>query len=91
MTAHEDLQMRGKRLVILLKLRQDILRYLHDGHQLVTKTRENATSSVWWPGISSEIENMVRNCATCEKNRKERIESFKGTEFPDRPFANDRG
>ena len=87
LSAHEDLLMRGKRLVIPLKLRPDILRYLHDGHQGVTKTRENAASSVWWPGISSEIESMVRNCATCEKYRRERVEPLKGTEFPDRPWS----
>ena len=47
LSAHEDLLMRGKRLVIPLKLRPDILRYLHDGHQGVTRTCENAASSVW--------------------------------------------
>ena len=47
----------------------------------------NATSSVWWPGISQDITKVVQNCATCEKYRRERIEPMKGTEFPDRPWS----
>ena len=73
LSAHKDLLMRGKRLVIPLQPRPDILRYLQDGHQGVSKTHENAASSVWWPGISSEIESIVCNCATCEKYCRGRI------------------
>ncbi|XP_048579725.1 uncharacterized protein K02A2.6-like [Nematostella vectensis] len=84
---HEGLLMRERRLVIPSCLRPDILRYLHDGHQGISKTRDNAASSVWWPGISKQIEEMVRNCATCKKHRKERIEPMKGTDFPERPWS----
>ena len=68
-------------------LRCDILRYLHDCHQGITKTPQNAASSVWWSGISRDIEKMVNNCVTCEKHRRERIEPMKGTEFPQRPWS----
>ena len=84
---HNGLLLRERRLVIPPKLRPDVLRRLHDGHQGVTKTSANAASSVWWPGINQDITKVVRNCATCEKYRKERIEPMKGTEFPDRPWA----
>ena len=87
LSTHEGLLLRGRRLVIPPTLRADVLRYLHDGHQGVTKTRENAASSAWWPGISNDIERMVRNCTTCEKYRKQRIEPMIGTEFPDRPWS----
>ena len=73
---HNGLLLRGRRLVIPPKLRPDVLRRLHDGHQGVTKTRANAVSSVWWPGINQDITKVVRNCATCEKYRKERIEEL---------------
>ena len=53
----------------------------------ITKTRANAASSVWWPGISQDITKVVQNCAMCEKYRRERIEPVKGTEFPDRPWS----
>ena len=79
LSVNEGLLMRGQQLVVPPSLRIDILRYLHDCHQGITKTRENATSSVWWLGISRDIEKMVKNCAICEQYRKDRIEPMKGT------------
>ena len=84
---HSGLLLRGRRIIIPPRLRADVLRRLHDGHQGITKTRANAASSVWWPGISQDIANVVQNCAMCEKYRRERIEPMKGTEFPDRPWS----
>ena len=43
-SVHDRLLLRGKRLVIPLSLRQDILRYLHDGRQGVNKTKDNAAT-----------------------------------------------
>lgn len=37
--------------------------------------------------ISQDITRVVRNCAMCEKYRRERIEPMKGTEFPERPWS----
>ena len=86
-TLHDGLLLIGRQIIIPPTLRPDVLRRLHDGHQGVTKTRANAVSSVWWPGISLEITEVVRNCAMCEKYRREREEPMKGTAFPDRPWA----
>nr|XP_039260787.1 uncharacterized protein K02A2.6-like [Styela clava] len=84
---HDDLLMKGNRLVIPEVLRTDILRYLHDAHQGVSKSREHAKNSVWWPGLSRDIEKVVRNCNLCEKYRRDRIEPMRGTEFPKRPWS----
>ena len=48
---------------------------------------KNANSSVWWPGLSKDIEKTVKNCVVCEKYRRERVEPMKGTEFPERPWS----
>ena len=85
LSVNEGLLMRGQQLVVPPNLRIYILRYHHDCPQVITKTREKVASSVWWPGISRDIEKMVKNCAICEQYRKDRIEPMKGTEFPHRP------
>ena len=87
LTVHEGLLLRGKQIVIPSSLRTDILHHLHDGHQGITKTRENANSSVWWPRLSKDIEKTVKNCVVCEKYRWERVEPLKGTEFPEIPWS----
>ena len=84
---HSGLLLNGRRIIVPLGLRADVLKRLHDGHQGITKTRPNAASSVWWPGISQDITEALQNCATCEKYRRELIEPMKGTEFPDRPWS----
>lgn len=58
---HNDLLLLRRRLVIPETLRQNVITYLHDAHQGITKTLENSASSVWWPGLSRDIEKMVQN------------------------------
>jgi len=44
-------------LVIPPSLQAEILQHIHDGHQGMTKCREKANMSVWWPGIGRDIQN----------------------------------
>ncbi|XP_033725165.1 uncharacterized protein K02A2.6-like [Pecten maximus] len=80
------LLMRGSRLVIPSSMRAEILQKLHEGHQGIVKCRERAKNLVWWPGLSREIEDVVKNCSSCLKHRRERPEPLKPTDFPDRPW-----
>ena len=56
----EGILLRGNRIVIPISIRQEILRKLHCGHQGITKCRERAHQSVWWPGISEDIKTMIQ-------------------------------
>jgi hypothetical protein len=47
------------RIVIPQALHKEILLRLHQSHQEIQKCRENARSSVWWPGISSDLKETV--------------------------------
>lgn len=51
----EGLLLYEDRIVIPGSQRQDVLRQLHTGHQGLTKCRERANMSVWWPGIGRDI------------------------------------
>jgi transposase InsO family protein len=86
LSVHDGLLMRGRRLVVPPSVRADVLRYLHDGHQGVVKTKEHAAYSVWWPGLTKEVEAMVRTCPECNKTRRARVEPMIGTPFPERPW-----
>ena len=56
------LLLRGKRIIVPPPLRKTLLDKLHSGHQGITKCRERARQSVWWPGLSSQLEELVRDC-----------------------------
>lgn len=80
------LLMKGERLVIPPPLRADVLQRLHEGHQGISKCRARAKESVWWPGISAQIGQMVEKCELCQKHRSQLKEPLMPTPLPDRPW-----
>ena len=66
------LLMRNSRIIIPTKLREEVLAQIHAGHQGLSNCRERARQSVWWPGLSKEIQNLVENCQTCREHYTER-------------------
>ena len=67
-------------------MRLDVLDKIHEGHQGIQKCREKAKQSVWWPGVSTHIQEMVEQCSTCTFQRRQHAQPFIPTEFPERPF-----
>ena len=86
LTVQQGLLMRNNRLVIPSSLRHDMLDRLHTGHQGITKCRRRAQQSVWWPGLSKQLEDLVTNCAECCKNRSQNAEPLIPTSFPKLPW-----
>jgi len=78
----EGLLLRGNRLFIPLSLQSDILEKLHSGHQGMTKCRQRAKDSVWWPGIRRDIDELVSKCSTCCKHRVQHLEPLMPSPLP---------
>ena len=49
-------------------LRAELLAQLHAGHQGISKSRQRARQSMWWPGMSADLEKMVRSCSEAAQN-----------------------
>ena len=78
---------KGDRMLIPVSMRKEILGRIHEGHFGITKCRERANLSVWWPNISQDIKDMVSKCKHCiEKKPTQRKEPLLPSELPDRPF-----
>ena len=56
---------------------------LHSGHQGTTKCYERARQPVWWPGIRSDLEDVIRKCIICSKHRTQHAELLLPSAFPD--------
>ena len=55
------------RVVIPPTLRPEVLENLHSAHQGVTSMNARAESSVFWPNITADINNVRSRCFHCDK------------------------
>ncbi|XP_052814094.1 uncharacterized protein K02A2.6-like [Mya arenaria] len=59
---HHGCLMWGNRVVIPIKLRSKVLDTVHSGHP---------RSYIWWPGIDSDIESLVKRCNGCQMEQRQ--------------------
>ena len=66
LTPEADLIIRGNRLVIPTKLRQQVISLAHEGHQGLIKTKKLLREKVWFPKIDTLTEKAVKECLACQ-------------------------
>ncbi|XP_061880999.1 uncharacterized protein K02A2.6-like [Entelurus aequoreus] len=86
LTVQDGVLLKGHRLVIPSTMRNYVLAKLHEGHQGVVKCRQRARQSVWWPGLSQQLNELVLNCRTCCKERQNHREPLMPSPYPGRPW-----
>ena len=86
LTIHQGLLLYGTRIVIPKTLQRETLTKIHQGHQGVQRCCLRAKVSVWWPGISQQIDNFVKQCPTCVKESSPNSEPMMQTELPAFPW-----
>ena len=69
LTIIEDFIFKGERLVISFTLRREMKTRLHHGHPGIERCRARARQIMFWPGINTEITELVTNCSACIENR----------------------
>ena len=69
----DDLLLYDDHIVIPRSMRLEILDRIRQGHLGITKCRARARTSVWWPGLSKSIEDMISKCVTCAKKGLENM------------------
>lgn len=82
----QNLLMKGSRIIIPQQLQNEVLQFIHVGHQGITKCRRRAQVSVWWLGLSVQLEDLIKNCPTCIEERINIKEPFHRESIPSRPM-----
>ena len=82
----DNLLLYNQRIVVPKALQRPTLDKIHTGHQGVQRCRLRANTSVWWPGLSHEVENMVKQCPICARDSVPRKEPMIPAQLPDYPW-----
>ena len=79
--------LKGNRIVVPGSLRQQVLDAIHSGHQGESRCILLARESVFWPGITNDIKNMVKDCEHCNKHQSAQPKlPIMQPELPTRPW-----
>jgi len=65
LTVQDGLIFRGQRVVIPLSLRAEMKQRVHASHLGIGSCLRLARESLFWPGMSAEIKEMVTSCELC--------------------------
>lgn len=83
----DDILFYHERIIIPGNMRREIVTKLHESHFGLTKTKQRARQSVFWPSINNDIEQIITNCRTCQlKARNNQKEPLIQHEIPMEPF-----
>ncbi|XP_033749332.1 uncharacterized protein K02A2.6-like [Pecten maximus] len=81
----DGLLFKSHTIIVPRTLRREMLKTIHSSHLGIVKCKSRARELLYWPGMSSEIEDTVSKCSTCATNsRKKSKEPLLMTEYPNR-------
>ena len=63
----DGLILKGTRIIITDKKREEILKLIHEGHLGLNKCKMRAKETVYWLGINKQLEQLILNCQLCLK------------------------
>ena len=87
LAVEDGLVLKGERVVIPQRMREDILQKIHEGHQGQVKCKLRAKECVYWPDIHKDIEKVTAKCPTCQEHAKsQQKETMIEMELPTRPW-----
>ncbi len=79
---------RGQRIVVPPTMRSRMLDLIHETHLGTVKSKQRARETLYWPGMSSEIEEKVQDCPVChDYQAAQQKEPLIPSQTPDLPWS----
>jgi hypothetical protein len=69
LSTEDGLVLFGSRVVVPSAARRTVLSKLHASHQGIVRTKQRAAQTVYWPGITNDIIQMIERCEPCQEHR----------------------
>ena len=84
----DGLLFKAEKLIVPQSMRKEMLDRIHESHQGIVKCKQRARDILFWPGMSSQIEDKVSKCSVCNQfQRAQPREPMIIHEPPDRPWS----
>ena len=83
LTIDNNLLLFNHRIVVPKSPQSETLKKIHAGHQGVERCRLRVRESVWWPGVSRQIEQLVQQCPVCVQAARLQTKPLKTSKLPD--------
>ena len=61
----DELLFKAQKLIVPQSKRKEMLDLIHESHQGIVKCKQRARDILFWPGMSSQIEEKVSQCSLC--------------------------
>ena len=88
MTVQDGLIFRGNRVVVPKSQRTVLKERLHSSHLGAEGCCRRARECLYWPGMNSDIKDLVAKCSVCRMYEKSNpAEPLMSQEIPERPWA----
>ena len=82
----DNLLLFGTRIVVPTSKQVETLQKIHQGHQGFQKCRLRISTSVWWLGVTQNLEKFIKECPTCQQTIPPQKEPLLPTPLPDHPW-----
>ena len=84
----DGLMFKGQKIIVPHSLRAEMLDRIHSSYLGIVKCKSRARETLYWPGMTSQIEDLVSKCTICVMEyRQNSKEPLMETETPDRPWS----
>ena len=85
-TTVDRLLLYGSCIVVPSSLQEETLNKIHAGHLGEQKCLLRARTSVWWPGMSSQLKRKIQECRQCREHLVQRKEPLIPSQLPAYPW-----
>ena len=84
----DGLLFKGLKLIVPTSLCKEMLNIIHSSHLSIVTCKSRAREVLYWPGMSSQIEDLIAKCEICAiHQRMNSKEPLPETETPSRPWS----
>ena len=87
LTIMDGFILKGNQILIPPTCRQNVLKLIHSTHLGIVKCKQRAREVVYWPGMNTDIEELINNCESCAAFQKHQPnQPLKPLPLPNFPF-----